>query len=113
MWDAEGPFRPRYQSHVQLYLATRWLSRFPSGNFGFLASGIHDYRSNTCFLAAGGACESTTGAGIISTLVEVRILNAVLSWKFVNTQLALYERVPGYRMARGTQLYGVRWEFTN
>ncbi len=113
MWDTEGPYRPRYQSRVQLYLATRWLSRFPSGNFGFLASGIHDYRSSTCFLEAAGACESTAGTGIISTLVEVRILNAVLSWKFVNTQLAVYERVPGFRMARGSQLYGVRWEFTN
>ncbi len=42
MWDSAGPYRPRYQSRVQLYLATRWLSRFPSGNFGFLVSGIHD-----------------------------------------------------------------------
>jgi hypothetical protein len=113
MWDEPGPYRPRYQSRVQLYLATRWLSRFPSGNFGFLASGIHDYKSSVCFPIAGGTCATTNSAGVISTLVEIRLLNAVLSWKFTNTQLAIYERVPGFRMPRGSQFYGVRWEFTN
>jgi hypothetical protein len=113
MWDEGGPYRPRYQSHVQLYLATRWLSRFPSGNFGFLASGIHDYKSEVCFPTAGGTCRSTAAVGVISTLVEIRILSAVLSWKFTNTQLAVYDRVPGFRMPRGTQFYGVRWEFYN
>ena len=113
MWDNAGPYRPRYQSRVQLYLATRWLSRFPSGNFGFLVSGIHDYKSTVCFPTAGGACDQTTGIGVISTLVEIRLLSAVLSWKFTNTQLAVYDRVPGFRMPRGTQFYGVRWEFSN
>jgi hypothetical protein len=113
MWDEGGPYRPRYQSRVQLYLATRWLSRFPSGNFGFLASGIHDYKSEVCFPTAGGTCQSTAAVGVISTLVEIRILSAVLSWKFTNTQLAVYDRVPGFRMPRGTQFYGVRWEFYN
>ena len=113
MWDDAGPYRPRYQSRVQLYLATRWLSRFPSGNFGFLASGIHDYKSTVCFPSAAGVCEQTTGIGVISTLVEIRLLSAVLSWKFTNTQLAVYDRVPGFRMPRGTQYYGVRWEFAN
>jgi hypothetical protein len=113
MWDDAGPYRPRYQSRVQLYLATRWLSRFPSGNFGFLASGVHDYKSAVCFPTSGGGCSVSNDVGIISTLVEVRILSAVLSWKFTNTQLAIYDRVPGFRMARGSQFYGVRWEFTN
>ena len=113
MWEDPGPYRPRYQSRVQLYLATRWLSRFPRGNFGFLLSGIHDYKSTVCFPTTGGACEQTTGIGIISTLVEIRLLSAVLSWKFTNTQLAVYDRVPGFRMPRGTQYYGVRWEFAN
>jgi hypothetical protein len=113
MWDAGGPYRPQYQSRVQLYLATRWLSRFPSGNFGLLVSGTHDYKSAVCFPVSGGGCEVANRAGIISTLVEIRLLSAVLSWKFTNTQLAVYDRVPGFRMPRGSQFYGVRWEFSN
>jgi hypothetical protein len=113
MWDSAGPYRPHYQSRVQLYLATRWLSRFPSGNFGFLAAGIHDYKSTICFPTSAGACDQTIGGGIISTLVEIRILDAVLSWQFTNPRLDVYDRVAGFRMPRGSQFYGVRWEFSN
>ncbi len=114
MWgDDAGPYRPRYQSRVQLYLATRWLRRFPSGNFGLILSGTHDYKSPTCFPTSDGGCERTTDARIISTLVEIRILRAVLSWQFQNVQLAQYDRVPGFEMPRGVNFYGVRWEFLN
>ena len=113
MWDDAGPYRPRYQSRVQLYLATRWLNRFPSGNFSVLASGTHDYKSRACFPSAAGECEFSSGARIITTLLEVRILKAVLSWRFENPRLDLYNRVPGFEAPRGISFYGVRWEFTN
>jgi hypothetical protein len=114
MWgDDAGPYRPRYQSRVQLYLATRWLSRFPSGNFGLIASGTHEYKSSACFPTSAGGCERTSGSRVISTLLEIRILKAALTWQFQNTQLAQYNRVPGFEMPRGINFYGVRWEFLN
>ena len=114
MWgENTGPYRPRYQSRVQLYLATRWLSRFPSGNFGLILSGTHDYKAAACFPTAGGGCELSDHSRIVSTLVEIRILKAALTWQFQNVRLAQYDRVPGFQMPRGLNFYGVRWEFLN
>ena len=111
--DEAGPYRPRYQSRVQLYLATRWLSRFPSGNFGFLASGALDYKSDACFPTRDGGCERSSQSRIVSTLLEVRIMQAAITWQFQNVRLAQYNRVPGFDMPRGVNFYGVRWEFLN
>ena len=114
MWGEDtGPYRPRYQSRVQLYLATRWLSRFPSGNFGFILSGTHDYKAAACFPTSTGGCERSDHSRTISTLMEIRILRAALTWEFQNVRLAQYERVPGFQMPRGVNFYGVRWEFLN
>ena len=114
MWGEDtGPYRPRYQSRVQLYLATRWLSRFPSGNFGLILSGTHDYKAAACFPTSDGGCELSDHSRIISTLVEIRILKAALTWQFQNVRLSQYDRVPGFQMPRGVNFYGVRWEFLN
>ena len=114
MWgDDTGPYRPQYQSRVQLYLATRWLSRFPSGNFGVILSGTHDYKAAACFPTSNGGCERSSHSRIVSTLVEIRILRAALTWQFQNVRLTQYDRVPGFQMPRGVNFYGVRWEFLN
>ena len=114
MWgDDTGPYRPRYQSRVQLYLATRWLSRFPSGNFGLILSGTHDFKAAACFPTSDGGCERSDYSRIISTLVEIRILKAAITWQFQNVRLTQYDRVPGFQMPRGVNFYGVRWEFLN
>ena len=118
-WQQPGFYRPREQARSELFVRTDWRSRFPSGNFGFLLSAIHEYRGETFFPVA-----STTEAGalaaqvvapsrVLSFLLELRIVNATLSVQLRNSLGALYEQVPGYEMPRPTSVYGVRWEFWN
>jgi hypothetical protein len=112
-WEDPGPYRPQYQTRGEVYLSTRWLRRFPTGNFGLLMSAIVDTRSGTCFPLRDGTCETTAPSQVVSTVVELRILQAVLSWRFENIRASQYNLVPGYGMPRGVSVYGVRWEFRN
>jgi hypothetical protein len=57
--------------------------------------------------------QSTPGAGIISTLLEIRISTAVIFWEYRNVVGAIYSTYPGYIMPRLVNLYGVRWQFWN
>ena len=112
-WDEAGPYRPQWQSRVQLYLSTRWLRKFPSGNFGFLAALTHEYRSDVCFPLSNTTCEVATGHRVFGARIELRIMDAILTFQLDNPQLAVFERVPGFQVARGVGYYGVRWEFYN
>jgi hypothetical protein len=115
--DSSGFYRPRYQTRTEIYLATNWLSRFPSGNFGVLASLAHDYRSKTLYplsQAAGAfAVTSVPDSRVYNFHLEIRIVSAVLSYQFRNIRGDPYQLVPGYLMPRLNQFYGVRWEFWN
>ena len=53
------------------------------------------------------------GHGTLDWLVELRLIGAVIYWTMGNSQIERYETIPGAPMARATQRYGVRWEFTN
>jgi hypothetical protein len=118
--DTAGFYRPRLQARSEIYVQTNWLSRFPSGNFGFLYSFVHEYRSNMhfpVFQQNGGT--TTVGDTIVggyrslNSLLEIRILSAVAFWQFRNFMGERYSNVPGFLMPRQTQFYGVRWEFWN
>ena len=111
-WDSAGPYRPRYQSRADLFLRTRWLSRFPTGNFGILVLGRHEYRSRVSFPTIDGPLHAE-GGSTISTLLEIRLLDAVLSWQFRNVVGSYIDHVPGFFLPRSTSVYGVRWEFWN
>lgn len=111
-WDSATFYRPRYQARSELRLATRWLGRFPSGNFGIVASGTHEYRSEMFYPAANGV-QVGSPSSPFSTLLEIRIVSAVLFWQFRNIRGEFYDQVPGMRMPRQTNVYGVRWEFWN
>jgi hypothetical protein len=114
--DSSGFYRPRYQARSEIYLATNWLSRFPSGNFGILASLSQDYRSTTFFpvtVASGTSVTSVPDSRIYNFHLEIRIVSAILSYQFRNIRGDPYELVPGYIMPRLNQFYGVRWEFWN
>ncbi len=65
------------------------------------------------FPTTAGTFQSSTDAKVISTLLEIRILHATLTWQFRNTTGYLYNLVPGYIMPRQVNLYGVRWTFWN
>jgi hypothetical protein len=113
-WDvADSYYRPQYESSARLYLATDWRTRFPSGNFGAFLSAQHDYRSNALFPQLDGSVLTTPQSRVVSTLVEIRIVNAVISWQFRNIIGIRYATVPGFEMPRPTNVYGVRWEFWN
>lgn len=109
--DSSGFYRPRYQTRSELYLRTNLLNRFPSGDFGLLASAIHEYRDGVRFPTANGGVSFTPGYRTISTLVEIRILSATISWQFRNVLGERYAQVPGLIMPRQTNFYGVRWQF--
>jgi hypothetical protein len=54
-----------------------------------------------------------TGYRTVSTLLQVRILTAEIFWNFRNILGERYSQIPGYRLPRLTNIYGVRWEFWN
>lgn len=107
----EAAYRPEQQVRAQLTLDTRWLSRFPTGEFGFKASGSIDHRSGTVFPGAGGV--STIASTVVNALVEIRIQDAIAFVESRNTLAIDHEQVPGYLLPRNVIIYGVRWQFWN
>jgi hypothetical protein len=113
-WQDAGAFyRPQYQTRSEVYVSTTLPRRFPSGNFGLLASLLHEYRSHSFFPTTDESAERAGGYRVISGLIEIRILQAVLSYQYRNLLIEDYVTVPRYFMPRQTQFYGVRWEFWN
>jgi hypothetical protein len=119
-WDASGFYRPQTQSREELYLQTDWLSRFPSGDFGFLGSVAHEYRQTTYFPSTSSIVGQPANlvsafySHVLVTKVEVRIQSAVIFWNATfGISPQIYEYVPGMLQPRQRQLYGVRWQFWN
>jgi hypothetical protein len=112
-WSDTGSFyRPRYQTRGEVYVSTSLLERFPSGNFHFLGSVAHEYRSSSLWPDSTGITR-LKGYRTISTLLQVRILSAEVFWNFRNFLGERYSHVPGFLLPRLTNIYGVRWEFWN
>jgi hypothetical protein len=119
-WDAPGYYRPQIQSREELYLDTKWLKRFPRGNFGFLGSVAHEYRQTVLFPATGsveafgGTPAFAIGSHALVTRLEVRILDAVIFWhSSYGINPPTFEYVPGFLQPRQRFIYGVRWQFWN
>lgn len=108
--DTPRYFRPRYQTRSELFIRSNFLGRFPTGDFGLTASVVHEYRSGARF-PIGATDDLTIGYRTISTLLEIRILSATISWQFRNLLGERYKQVPGFLMPRQTNFYGVRWNF--
>lgn len=116
--DTAGLFRPRFQTRSQLYIRTRWLSRFRSGSFGLLAAVTHEYREplSVALVPIGGTASRPATSSFLrdwSSLLEIRILTATVFWQFRNIRGETYTQVPGYLLPRQRNVYGVRWEFWN
>ncbi|MFI5230157.1 MAG: hypothetical protein ACHQWU_13875 [Gemmatimonadales bacterium] len=109
--DLSGFYRPRYQTRSELYIRSNFLRRFPTNDFGLMASLVHEYRSSVNYPTAAGGVMSP-GYRTISTLLEIRILSATISWQFRNVLGERYTQVPTYLMPRQTNFYGVRWSFS-
>ena len=78
-------------------------------------SAVHEYRSGVLFpdRTACRIASTRPGYRTISTLLEIRILSATVSWQFRNLLGERYAQVPFFIMPRQTNFYGVRWEFFN
>ena len=112
-WSDSGSYyRPRYQSRTELYVSTRMLDRFPTGNFHLLASAVHEYRSHVLWPGAPVPLREK-GYRTLSTLLQFRIVSAEVFWNFRNVLAERYSHVPGYRLPRLSNIYGIRWEFWN
>jgi len=111
--DSLGFYRPRYQTRSELFIRSNFLQRFPTGDFGLMASIVHEYRSGTRFPVDQSDVAILPGYRTISTLLEIRILSATVSWQFRNFLGERYRQVPNFIMPRQTNFYGVRWSFTN
>lgn len=112
-WPAGQPYLPEYQVRTELYASTSWLSRFPRGNFHILASATHEYRTQVRFPVLEGPDQESSQYRVISTLLELRLYDAVISWQYRNILGEIYSVVPGFTMPRAINYYGVRWEFFN
>ncbi|MGI9044995.1 MAG: Plug domain-containing protein [Gemmatimonadaceae bacterium] len=111
-WDSAGFYQPREQARAEINLATRWLSRFPSGNFGLKTAFVYDYRGRVAFPTAGGN-RTVPASGIMSGLLEIRILQGVVSYQVRNIASENYQIVPDFFMPRTINIYGIRWDFWN
>lgn len=111
-WAAADSYRPSVQARSEINLITRWLSRFPSGNFGVHAAMIHEYRGEVKLPVADGV-RTTASSNVFSGLLEIRILKAVITYQIRNLAGELHQIVPDFYMPRVINLYGVRWEFVN
>jgi hypothetical protein len=123
-WSSKAIMRPAAEARAELYVRTKWLTKFPRGQFGLNATAIYEYRSATQFRTdgsisgSGGSATATgttqaAGSTSASTLIEVRIQSAVVSWQYRNIVGTNRALVPGYLVPRQTNIYGVRWDFFN
>jgi hypothetical protein len=119
---ADASYRPQYQLRGEIGVLTNWLSRFPSGNFGFKAAAIDEYRSRVRFpndvdLSGGGEkCalqECVAPSNVLTLLLEIRIQTGALTYRLSNALNRPYELVPGARMPGPVSFYGLRWTFWN
>ena len=110
--DADTFYRPQFQSRARLYLATDWLRKFPNRTFSLYAGIQHDYRSKVFYPYADGV-KSATQNRVLSSQIEVRIVDATIFWHFRNILGTRYSQVPGLEMPRPLGVYGVRWSFRN
>jgi hypothetical protein len=110
---AGQPYVPEYQVRSQLYASTSWLSRFPTGNFHILAAVQLDYRTEVTFPTTNEVPQLSTQYRSISSLIELRLYDAVISWQNRNMVGEFYSVVPYYLAPRTMNYYGVRWDFFN
>ena len=110
--DTVGVMRPQYQTRSELFIRTNLPERFPRGNFGLLFSLRHEYRSKALF-PVGTTLLPAAGEHSASSLLEIRIATAVVSWQVRNVIGSRNYQFPDYLRPRTTNFYGVRWEFWN
>ncbi len=72
----------------------------------------HEYRSQAYF-PVGDELLQSYQYRTINAQLEIRLLQATLTYQFRNLLNEQYQEVPGFFMHRPVQYYGVRWYFFN
>lgn len=111
--DTASLYRPQYQTRAEVYVRTSLPERFPKNNFGFLLSARHEFRSATLMPMDSGKVLRSSGVHALSSLLEIRIYTAVVSWQVRNIAGSRNYEAPDFLRPRTTNFYGVRWEFWN
>lgn len=115
-YAAASAYRPQYQVRSEVYLDTTWPSRFPSGHLNIKFAVTHEYRTEALFYVQGKqgleALESSQYRNL-GLLLEIRLLQATLTYQYRNFLGEQYAQVPGFEMPRPVNFYGVRWYFFN
>jgi hypothetical protein len=111
--DADSSYIPEYQVRSSIYAETSWLSKFPEGNFHILARITHDYRTEVQFPLGGAQFQHSNQYRTFSSLLELRLYDAVISWQYRNVMGEIYQVIPGFLAPRAINYYGVRWDFFN
>ncbi len=113
-WPAGEPYVPEYQVRSQLYASTSWLSRFPDREFPRPRGGARTITEpEVTFPVADGLPQRSSQYRTISTLFELRLYDATISWQYRNVVGDIYSVVPYYTAPRAINYYGVRWDFFN
>jgi hypothetical protein len=96
-----------------LSLETSWLKKFPRHTFHIKATGVAEYTTRVPFPTISGIPQYSSGAVVLSSVLEIRILSGTITWQYRNMLGYPYNLVPGYVMPRQTNIYGIRWSFWN
>jgi hypothetical protein len=111
--NADSSYIPEYQVRSSIYAETSWLSKFPEGNFHILARITHDYRTEVQFPLGDREFQHSSQYRTLSSLLELRLYDAVISWQYRNVMGEIYQVIPGFLAPRAINYYGVRWDFFN
>ncbi len=119
-WNTPGWYRPQIQARGEAFLDTDWLSKFPTGHFGFKGAFGAMYRTDVLFPTAGVTevldpnAVIAVHSAVLYSNVEVRILDATIyftaTWALTPRP---YELVPQYVQQAQVFTYGLRWPFLN
>ena len=111
--STDSSYIPEYQVRSSIYAESSWLSKFPEGNFHILARITHDYRTEVQFPLGDREFQQSSQYRTFSSLLELRLYDAVISWQYRNVMGEIYQVIPGFLAPRAINYYGVRWDFFN
>lgn len=111
-WDAPGVYRPQIETRARLFVDSRWLSRFPKGEFRILAGVTYEGRDDALFPTTDGSVVAP-GLSTWNTQLEIQLQSGTIFWQWRNVSGTQWATVPGLEMPRLVNLYGVRWAFSN
>lgn len=112
--DSTGAYRPQYQTRAEIFIRTNLINQFPSKDFGLMAALVHEYRSDAHFPSLVSQQPAIGDVyRTLSSLLELRIVGATISWQFRNVFGTRYSEIGGFVMPRQTNFYGIRWSFSD